>query len=212
MTSWSQRIVPMLPQQTVQPRNKVAYTAAPLCPPERGDKSSDPCGDGDKFYAVFTSIVVMTDHDTGRNDRVFLGQRFCWSGLEVIGNYPGPTRRTPMRRNITTASGGVFGNVGPAGRTSNQARCAIPFPALDSCGGKVMPGLLCPVLMNGVSSIPILELKGNSIEGIHHPWMCFSMLHGVHVVCQALAPLAISTGTVCRQGSAPPHCWWVGGR
>ncbi len=82
-----------------------------------------------------------------------------------------------------------------------------PFPALDCCGGEAMPGLPCQVSMSGVLSIPILELKGDSVEGIHHPWMCFSMLHRVHVVCQPLAPLAISMGTVCCQGGAPPHCW-----
>jgi hypothetical protein len=120
----------MLPQQTVQPRNKVAYTAAPLCPPERGDKSSDPCGDGDKFYAVFTSVVVMADHDPGRDDGVLLGQRFCWSGLEVIGNYPKTTRRIPMHRDITTAGRDASGNVGPARQTSDQARCAVSSTGL----------------------------------------------------------------------------------
>ncbi len=102
LTSWSQHILSMLPQQSVQPKNKVAYTAAPLLPLECGAKSSDPCGDGDKFYAIFASIMVMADHDPGREDGVLLGQRFCWSGgLEVIGNYPEPTQNTPMRRNIT---------------------------------------------------------------------------------------------------------------
>jgi hypothetical protein len=86
------------------------------------------------------------------------------------------------------------------------------FPALDGCGRKASLGFPCKVSMNGVSLIPILELEGDSIEGIHHPWISVSMLHGVHVVCQPLAPSAISTGTVCCRGGAPPHCWWVGGR
>ncbi len=62
MASWSQRIVLMLPQQSVKPKNKEAYTAAPLHLPERKAKSSDPCGDGNKFYAVFASVVAKVSH------------------------------------------------------------------------------------------------------------------------------------------------------
>ncbi len=115
MTSQSQHIVPMLPQQTVQPQNKEACTAAPLRPPEHGAKSSNTCVYGDKFYTMFASIVVMVDHDLGRDDRGLLGWRFCWSGLEVIGDYPKPTRRTQMRCDITTVGGDASGNVRPAG-------------------------------------------------------------------------------------------------
>jgi hypothetical protein len=68
----------------VQPKNKEACTAAPLHPPEHGAKSSDPCGDGNVFYAVFASIVIMADHNPGGDDGGLLGRRFCWSGLEVI--------------------------------------------------------------------------------------------------------------------------------
>jgi hypothetical protein len=143
MTSQSQRIVPMLPHQTVQPKNKEACTAAPLGPPEGGAESSNPCSDGNKVCAVFASIVVMADHDPGRNDGVLLGRRFCWSGLEVIGDYPKPSRRTPMRRNITTADGDASGNVGLAGQTSDQPDA--PFPALDLCwrgdAGFAVPGI-----------------------------------------------------------------------
>ncbi len=42
------------------------------------------------------------------------------------------------------------------------------FPALECCGAKASPGLPCQVLTNGVSLIPTLELKGNSIDGLHH--------------------------------------------
>jgi hypothetical protein len=62
MTSRSQHIVPMLPQQTVQPKNKEACTAAPLRPPVHGAKSSDPCVNGNKFYAVFSSVVAKAGH------------------------------------------------------------------------------------------------------------------------------------------------------
>ncbi len=117
LTSRSQCIVSMLPQQTLQPKNKEACTAAPLRPPERGAKSSDPCSDGNKFYAVLASTVVMADHDPGMDDRVLLGWRLCWSVSEVISDYPEPTRHTLMRRDITTAGGDASGNVGPAGQT-----------------------------------------------------------------------------------------------
>jgi hypothetical protein len=62
MTSRSQRIVPMLPQQTAQPKNKEACTAAPLRPQESEAKFSDPCIYGDKFYAVFSSVVAKAGH------------------------------------------------------------------------------------------------------------------------------------------------------
>jgi hypothetical protein len=48
------------------------------------------------------------------------------------------------------------------------------FPALDGCGREALPGLLCKVSMNGVSSIPTLEVEGNSIEAIHYPWISIS--------------------------------------
>jgi hypothetical protein len=115
ITSRSQRIVLILPQQTVQPKNKEACTASPLHPLQHRANSSDPCGDGNKFYALFASVVVMADHDPGRDDGVLLGWKFCWSGLEVIGDYPKLTRRTLMCHDITTAGRDASGNVGPAG-------------------------------------------------------------------------------------------------
>jgi hypothetical protein len=62
MTSRSQCIVLMLPQQTVQPKNKEACTAAPLHPPERGAKSSNPCIYVNKFYAMFSSVMAKAGH------------------------------------------------------------------------------------------------------------------------------------------------------
>jgi hypothetical protein len=125
MTSRSQRIVPMLPQQTVQPKNKVACTAAPLQNREHGADSFDPGDDEDDCFVEPASFVVTADHDLGRDDGGPLGGRFCRSGWEVVGNHPEPTRRTPMRRDTATAGGGVSGAVGPAGRTSDRARCAV---------------------------------------------------------------------------------------
>ncbi len=52
-----------------------------------------------------------------------------------------------------------------------------PFPELDCYGGKATPGSPYMVSTNGVVLIPILELKGDSFEGIHHPWICISMSH-----------------------------------
>jgi hypothetical protein len=80
MTSRSQRIVPMLPQQTVQPKNKVACTAAPLQNWEHGADAFDPGDDKEDCFVELTSFVVMADHDPGRDDGGPLGRRFCWSG------------------------------------------------------------------------------------------------------------------------------------
>jgi hypothetical protein len=124
MTSRSQRIVPMLPQQTVQPKNKVACTVAPLQNWEHGADAFNPGNNEVDCFVKLASFVVTADHDPGRDDGGPLGQRFCWSRWEVVGDHPEPTRRTPMRRDTATAGGGVSGAVGPAGQTSDQARCA----------------------------------------------------------------------------------------
>ncbi len=130
MTSRSQRIVPMLPQQTVQPKNKVACTAAPLQNREHGADSFNSGDDKDDCFVEPASFVVTADHDPGRDDGGPLGWRFCWSGWEVVGDHPEPTWRTPMHCNTATAGGGISGAVGPAGRTSNQARCAVSSTGL----------------------------------------------------------------------------------
>ena len=149
--------------------------------------------------------MVTADQDPGRDDGGPLGRRFCWSGWEVVGDHPEPTRRTPMRRDTATAGGGVSGAVGPAGQTRDQARCAVSS-ALDCCGGKASPGLPCQVSMDGVSLVPTLELKGNSVDVHHHPWICISKSWAFrHDECQTL--LTAFQSTACRQGSAPPHRW-----
>jgi hypothetical protein len=61
LTSRPQHIFQM-PQLSVQPINKEAYTAAPLPPPERGAKSSDLCLNSNKFYAVFSSVMAKAGH------------------------------------------------------------------------------------------------------------------------------------------------------
>ncbi len=83
------------------------------------------------------------------------------------------------------------------------------FPALDGRGHEASPGLPCEVLTNGLSLIPTLEVKGDSVEAIHYPWISISKSQ-VEIVCQMLE-LSVQ-GTTCRQGGNPPHCWWVGGR
>ncbi len=115
MTSRSQCIVPMLPQQTVQPKNKEAYTAAPLQNWEHEADAFNPGNDKDNCFVEPASFVVTADHNPGRDDGGPLGQRFCRSGWEVVSNHPKLTRRTPMRRDTATAGGGVSGAVGPAG-------------------------------------------------------------------------------------------------
>ncbi len=130
MTSRSQRIVPMLPQQTVQPKNKEACTASPLQNQEHGADAFNPGDDEDDCFVEPASFVVTADHDPGRDGGGPLGWRFCWLGWEVVGDHPEPTCHTPMRRDTATAGRGVSGTVGPAGQTSDQARCAISSTGL----------------------------------------------------------------------------------
>jgi hypothetical protein len=40
-----------------------------------------------------------------------------------------------------------------------------PFPALDCCGGKALPGVPCKVLKNGMSLIPVLKGGNSGIQG-----------------------------------------------
>jgi hypothetical protein len=144
MTSRSQCIVPMLLQQTVQPKNKEACTAAPLQNREHMADSFNPGDDEDGCFVKPASFVVTADHDPGRDDGGPLGQRFCWSGWEVVGDHPEPTRCTPMHRDTATAGRGVSGAVRPAGQTSNQARCAVSSTVLLRWGGVAgfaMPGI-----------------------------------------------------------------------
>jgi hypothetical protein len=89
------------------------------------------------------SVMVIADHNPGRDDGGILGWRFCRS-LEVIGDYPEPTRRMLMRRDISTAGGDASGNVGPAGQTSDQARCTVSSTGLLSRRGDArfsVPGI-----------------------------------------------------------------------
>ncbi len=44
------------------------------------------------------------------------------------------------------------------------------LPALQSCGGKAMPGLLCQVPTNRVSSVPMLDVQVNCGEDPLMPW------------------------------------------
>ncbi len=144
MTSRPQRIVPMLPQQTVQPKNKVACTAAPLQNWEHGADSFDPGDDEDDCFVEPASFVVTADHDPGRDDGGPLGRRFFWAGWEVVGNPPGPSRRTPMRRDTAIAGGGISGAVRPAGQTSDRARFAVSSTGVlwrQGVAGFALPGI-----------------------------------------------------------------------
>jgi hypothetical protein len=106
LTSRSQCIVPMLPQQTVQPKNKEAYTAPPLHPSERGTKSSNPCVDGNNFYTTSASIVARLGHILKKGAGEFWGRRRCRSRLEVVVDHPEPTWRVLIGRNTTNTGGG----------------------------------------------------------------------------------------------------------
>jgi hypothetical protein len=80
------------------------------------------------------------------------------------------------------------------------------FPALYGRGRKASPGLPCKVSMNGVLLISTLELEGNSVEGINHPWISIRKSQ-VELVCQMLEMSVRSPA--CRQGGT---LVWVGER
>jgi hypothetical protein len=80
MTSWSQHVLLMLPQQSVQPKNKVAYTAAPLQNREHGADAFVPGDNKDNCFVVPDSFMVTADHDPGKDDGGPLGRRLCRLG------------------------------------------------------------------------------------------------------------------------------------
>jgi hypothetical protein len=58
----------MLPQQSVEPKNEEAYTAAPLRLLESRADSFNRGNDGKECCAMPASIVVMADHGPGTGD------------------------------------------------------------------------------------------------------------------------------------------------
>ncbi len=117
LTSGPQGIVPMLPQLSVQPKNKEAYRAAPLRPLECGAESSDPCVKGNKLYTVSTSVVARLGHIPKKGAGEFWGWRRCCSGLNVVVVCPKPARHTPMRRNTANTGGSAADVERLAGQT-----------------------------------------------------------------------------------------------
>jgi hypothetical protein len=103
----------------------VAYTAAPLQNWEHRADAFNPGNNKDDCAVAPASFVVTADHNPGRDDGGPLGWRFCWPGSEVVGNYPKPTRRTPMHHDTKNVGGGASGAVQLAGQTSDSARCAV---------------------------------------------------------------------------------------
>jgi hypothetical protein len=121
------------------PKNKEAYTAAPLQNLEHEADAFDLSDDEDDCVVAPFSVVVPADHGLGRGDGGPEGRRFCWSGVEVVVDHPEPTGRTLRRHDTTSLGGGASGIAGLAGRTSDSARCAVSS-TVDCGGGKVAPG------------------------------------------------------------------------
>ena len=125
LTSQSQRIVLMPPQQFVQSKNKEACAAVPLRNQEHGADAFEPGNNEDVWYVVPASIVVTADHGPGRDDGGPSGRRFCWLGSKVVNNHPKPTRRTLMPHNTKNTGRSTSDVSQLVGQTSDSARCAI---------------------------------------------------------------------------------------
>jgi hypothetical protein len=74
---------------------------------EHGADAFNPGNDEDDCFIVPNSFVATADQDPGRDDGGPLGRRFCQSGSEVVGDYPEPTRCTPMRHDTKNVGGGA---------------------------------------------------------------------------------------------------------
>ncbi len=131
------------------------------------------------------------------------GVRRCWRRLSITPNQQG------VRQCAVTEQLQAEVLLGLLGKPAIQPDA--PLLALYHSGSKTMPGLLCQVLTNEVSSMPTLELEGNSIDGLHHPWICISKSWVFrHGGCQMLATAFHSTA--CRQGGTSPNLSgvWMG--
>jgi hypothetical protein len=161
LTSRSQHIVPMLPQQTVQPKNKKAYTAAPLCPPEHGTKSSNPCVNGNQFYAASASVMARLGRVPKKGAGEFRGPMRCWLGLEVVVDHPKPTWHTPMCRNTSNAGGGAADIRRLACQTSKPAR------GIASSIGWLWPRGVAGFAVQGIDKWSVVNIN-TGVQGQQH--------------------------------------------
>jgi hypothetical protein len=93
----------------------MAYTVAPLKNWEHGADASNLGDAKDNCSVPPASFQVTADHDPVRDGGGPLGRRFCWSGSEMVGDYPELIRHTPMRHNTENVGGGTSGAVQLAG-------------------------------------------------------------------------------------------------
>ena len=90
-----------------------------------------------------SSAVVAAGHDCGRDGLIPSGRRSFRSGSEVDDDNPKPSWHRPKRHGTELGDGGTSVSTLPAGRASDEARCAV-----SSTGGRwqldVLPDLLPP--------------------------------------------------------------------
>ena len=73
-----------MPQQSVLPKNKEAYTAAPLENLKHKADAFNPRDDEDRYVVVPASVVVPADHDHGRGDGGSLGSTSVGGGASGV--------------------------------------------------------------------------------------------------------------------------------
>jgi hypothetical protein len=191
----------MLPQQTVQPKNKAACTAAPSVLRRIGPNPPTHASTATSFMPCSPPLwqrLAMLPYQVTESFVVggCVGQGRRWT---TMSPYQHGICRSAMAQGMQAEALLVF--LGLLVKPACQPDAS--FPALDGCGRKALPGLPCKVSStNGVSLIPTLEVEGNSVEAIHYPWISISKSQ-VECVCQTLELLV--QGTACHQGGALPH-------
>ena len=123
----------------------MAYTTAPLQNREHGADAFDLGDDAVVCVVDPSSAVVAAGHGCGRDGVIPSGRRTYRSGLGVDDDCPEPSWHRTMRHGTVLGDGGASASIEPAGRTSDEARCAA-----SNTGGQwqldALPGLLPPFL------------------------------------------------------------------
>jgi hypothetical protein len=137
----------------------------------------------------------------------------------------------PIHRNTTTTGKGASGVVGLAEQTSNRARCAVSSTGLlwqQGVPGYAIQGIdeWCVADTSAIGWshwhsgqlfcwLPILSTP--VVLATDKYGVCQSCQEQILFICKGergcgVCRVSPTQSMACRQGSPPPHCWWVGGR
>ena len=114
-----------------------------------------------------SSSVVAAGHGCGRDGLKPSGRRTFPSGSEVDNDFPEPSWHRLMRHGTVFRDGDASASTEPAGRTSDEARCAVSNTGgqwqLDALPG-LFPLILGVVERDGTKTAGVVEVQSSSNE------------------------------------------------